>query len=323
MKPQFISRLTLSTLLTLWSSFCLGLLSPAPVEAKPPAASSDNIIVYQSSQLFNSEISRAIVTLQGVGGRGTGSIIKASGWVLTSEHIISHAHGGQVSVVTHDGVQHPGKVIAVDEDRDLALIKILTRQTFSTLPLADRNSIRLGQTVYALDDPFTSLENLIRGKLQKITGSTNLYTNLVLSPGDSGGPLLNSQGEIVGVNRAVIRFQSTEEQSTWGLANHLSTVYQFLEEARSGKLAAVSETRNRQGINLGITVSPDTLEIIKVEANSLADRWGLRPGDEIVGYNHRHIDSLAAFEDFLASNPSEVLLFLRRNDYLVRLRMRL
>ncbi|MDR9405323.1 MAG: trypsin-like peptidase domain-containing protein, partial [Halothece sp. Uz-M2-17] len=220
------------------------------------------------------EISAAIVTLQGVGGQGTGSIIKASGVVLTSEHVIRNAKRGQVSILTEEGISYPGKVIAVDTTQDLALIQILANQTFSTLPLADANSLEMGETVYALDDPSTSLNNWITGQLQKIEAKSRLYTNLTLSPGDSGGPLLNAEGKLIGINRAIVRFQSSEESQTFGMATHISTIRKFLENP-SQPAPPPQETAKVSDINLGITVQPETLEITQIEPNSLADQWGL------------------------------------------------
>jgi len=318
MKPQLISTWIVSITIALTGSLTTALF--APVEAQPNV-SNRNEETLSPSLPFN--ISGAVVTLQGAGGKGTGSIIEASGIVLTSEHIISDAQRGQVSVLTNDGVQYPGKVIAVDRDRDLALIQILSRQTFSTLPLADGNEINTEERVYALADPFLSLENLTSGTLKKITRATSLYSTILLSPGDSGGPLLNGEGEIIGVNRAIIRFQNAEGNSTWGLSTHINSVHHFLENARSSRLSSASENTENQTQKLGITVAPNTLEIIKIEPNSLADEWGLKIGDELVGFNHRPIEELGKLQEFLEKNPSEVLLFLRRNNYLVRLRMRL
>lgn len=294
----------------------------ASVEATPVPASSDSnseTIAWSLSPKHQS----AVVTLYGAGGKGTGSIIKASGLVLTSAHIITDAHGKKVSVVMKDGTQYPGKVIATDQERDLALVKILSRKTFTTLPLADSNSLDKGETVYALADPFASLEEFTSGKLRNMKQAQNIYTDIVLSPGDSGGPLLNSQGEIIGVNRATLSLESSDQKTTLGLATHIAAVYQFLQQAQSQTNTQRQETPATNSVNLGITVAPDTLEIIKIEPNSLADQWGLQPGDQLVAYNYHHLDSLEPLKEFLATNPSEVLLFLRRNDYLVRVRRKL
>lgn len=291
------------------------------VEATPvsPASDSNSATVSWSLSPDNQA---AVVTLYGAGGKGTGSIIKASGIVLTSAHILTDAHGRRVSVVTQDGNQYPGKVIATDKKRDLALVKILSDKTFATLPLANGNSLANGETVYALADPFASLETFTRGKLRKISETKHIYTDMRLSPGDSGGPLLNSQGKIIGVNRATVTFQGSNKP-TLGLATHIALVHQFLQQAQSPNNAQVQENSTTHQVNLGLTVAPDTLEIINVEPNSLADQWGLKPGDQLVAYNYKHLESLEPLKEFLATNPSEVLLFLRRNDYLVRLRRKL
>ncbi|AFZ43802.1 peptidase S1 and S6 chymotrypsin/Hap [Halothece sp. PCC 7418] len=268
------------------------------------------------------DISAAIVTLQGVGGKGTGSIIKASGIVLTSEHVIRNARRGQVSILTYDGTHYPGKVIAVDTAQDLALIQILANKTFPTLPLADAENIEVGETVYALDNPSTSLDKFITGQLQKIEAESHLYTNLKLSPGDSGGALLNAEGKLIGINRAIVRFQSSEQSQTFGMATHVNTIREFLENP-SQPAPPLQETAKVSDVNLGITVQPETLEITQIEPNSLADQWGLKTGDQIVGYNYRRIDNLNSLQAFLATNPDEILLFIRRKGYLVRLRFNL
>lgn len=316
MQRRLISSWALSLAIAIAGGF------QAPVEATPVATSSDSnseTIAWSLSPEHQS----AVVTLYGAGGKGTGSIIKASGLVLTSAHIITDAHGRKVSVVMKDGTQYPGKVIVTDQERDLALVKILSRHTFSTLPLADGNSLSKGETVYALADPFASLADFTSGKLRKIKATQNIYTDIVLSPGDSGGPLLNPRGEIIGINRATLSFQRSNQQTIWGLATHIAVVHQFLQQAQSQNNTQAQEATTANRVNLGITVAPDTLKITKIKPNSLADQWGLQPGDQLVAYNYQHLDSLEPLKEFLATNPSEVLLFLRRNDYLVRVRRKL
>jgi serine protease Do len=303
------------------SAIAGGFISSLEATAMPTPSHSNLETIERSLSL--EEISDAVVTLEAVGGRGTGSIIKANGIVLTSEHIVTYAERGQVSVVTEDGRHYPGQVIAIDRNSDLALIKIFSRETFSTLSLASADALERGQTVYALDDPFSSLEDLTTGELTQVVEPTSIYTNLLLNPGDSGGPLLNSQGEIIGVNRAIIRFQSGEQPTTLGLATHIASVREFLQKTQPIEEASWEDIAERKKVELGVTVVPDTLEIIRVKPGSLAERWGLRPGDEIVGYNYRNLESLEPLREFLATHPSEVILFLRRNDYLVRVRRRL
>ena len=319
MKRLLLSRYSL--LIAVVTGLSLPLLSQEIVTATPRADRTEARSL-PIKQLFSNEVSAAIVTLQGVGGKGTGIIIKASGVVLTSQHVINNAKDGQVSILTYDGVQYPGKVIAVDSQQDLALIQILSRETFSTLPLAEGNDLKVGETVYALDDPFTSLEKFTTGQLQKIEAESRVYSDILLSPGDSGGPLLNEAGKLIGINRAIVRFQSREQPETFGLATHISTIRDFIENP-SRQAPPPQETAKVSDVNLGVTVQPKTLEITEIEPNSLADQWGLKTGDQIVGYNYRRLDNLDALKAFLATNPDEILLFVRRNDYLVRLRFKL
>jgi len=253
-------------------------------------------------------IGEAIATLQGVGGKGTGTIIEARGIILTSEHVIRFARRGQVSVRTADGETYFGVVRFVDRQRDLALVEILSDRRFATLPLGDARTLAVGQRVYTLEDPFASTA-LISGRIREIAPDGNLFTDLALSPGDSGSPLLNEAGEIIGVNRAVVR---TQDNTSYGLAVNVATVKTFLANLPEAEVASDRP--------LGIVLSPNSLTIQKIAPESLAARWGLQPGDILVGLNNRPLNSLAQLEA-LRERTDEALLIIRRRNALTRLRI--
>jgi len=258
----------------------------------------------------------SIVTLFALGGRGTGSIVDASGLVLTSEHVIRRARRGQVSVRLADGQSYPARVVAVDRAADLAAVQILAERRFAALPLA-AGELAIGQTAYALDRPFESATVTIRGTLQRLAPHGNLYTDLALSPSDSGGPLLDMRGQLIGVNKAVFVVGSTG--TTYGIATDIATIRDFLARAAAGTAAPFDAPTPE----LGITVVPGTLEIAAVAPNSLAAGWGLQPGDRLAGLNQRPLSDLSELDRAIAAQPSELLLTVARGGYLAQLYIRL
>lgn len=144
-------------------------------------------------------------------GIGSGFIISADGYILTNEHVISNAQEIQVSVV---GISKPltARVIGVDEELDLAVLKIDAGKKLPTIKLGDSNDVDVGNWVIAIGNPYsldhTVTVGVISAKGRPVTVQDRNYRNLLqtdasINPGNSGGPLLNLQGEVIGINTAV------------------------------------------------------------------------------------------------------------------------
>lgn len=302
------------------------LLALVPAIAKPPATATvssqpPESPFPQQSIVQIPEISDAVVTLFGVGGKGTGTIVFPEGVVLTSEHVVRSARRGQVSVRLADGSSHPGRTIAVEPETDLALVQILANRRFATLPLNTSDDARVGQPVYALDRPFESLSALTSGTLRHIADDGQLFTDIVFSPGDSGGPLLDARGRVIGVNKAIVHFQDGSDR-TWGLAVNIAIVRDFVARARANPDGPLAPTPPPFS-GLGVTVEAGTTIVASIEPGSLADRWGLQPGDRLVAANNKLLESLEELNDFLRSRPPEAILTIERGDRFARLRIRL
>lgn len=133
---------------------------------------------------------------------------------------------------------------------------------------------------------------------------------------------MNAQGEIVGVNKAIIHFASDPER-TFGLATSVSGVQTWLEQA-------VTVVERGEGVipvstpplPLGITVKPGTLIVQSVAENSLAASWGLRVGDRIIAFNRRPLNSLQDLQTILVDrHPVEALLTIARSQRLATIRI--
>jgi putative serine protease PepD len=146
-------------------------------------------------------------------GSGSGSILDARGHVLTNNHVIRDAK--KLEVTLADGSKWPAKLVGTDPDNDLAVIKIeAPADKLKPLPLGDSQKLQVGQKVLAIGNPFglgltlttgiiSSLGRNIRSEVGTMIEDL-IQTDASINPGNSGGPLLNSEGEIIGINTAII-----------------------------------------------------------------------------------------------------------------------
>ena len=146
-------------------------------------------------------------------GSGSGSIIDTKGHILTNHHVVANAQ--KLEVTLADGSKWPAKLIGSDPDNDLAVIKIdVPKEKLKLIAMGDSKNLRVGQKVLAIGNPFglqrtlttgiiSSLGRTIRSEVGTLIEDV-IQTDAAINPGNSGGPLLNSEGEIVGINSAII-----------------------------------------------------------------------------------------------------------------------
>ncbi|HOX29993.1 MAG TPA: trypsin-like peptidase domain-containing protein [Candidatus Paceibacterota bacterium] len=153
--------------------------------------------------------------LQQVGG-GSGFIVASDGMIVTNRHVVSDDEA-EYTVYTQDGKKYPARVLAKDSIQDIAVLKIEGTEPFSTVKLGDSNNIQIGQTVIAIGNALGEFNNtvsvgVISGLSRTITagggGTTETLENIIqtdaaINSGNSGGPLFNLKGEVIGVNTAM------------------------------------------------------------------------------------------------------------------------
>ncbi len=146
-------------------------------------------------------------------GSGSGSIIDTKGHILTNYHVVANAQ--KLEVTLADGSKWPAKLIGSDPDNDLVVIKIdPPKEKLKVIPMGDSKSLRIGQKVLAIGNPFGLQRTLTTGIISSLGRTIRseagtliedvIQTDAAINPGNSGGPLLNSEGEIVGINSAII-----------------------------------------------------------------------------------------------------------------------
>ncbi len=147
-----------------------------------------------------------------VSGAGSGFVFDANGYILTNFHVVEGAQS--IEVVLGDQSRYPGKFIGADQRNDVAIVKIDPKgKQLAALPLGDSASLQVGQKVLAIGNPFGFQSTLTTGVVSAIgrtvqTSQTTfideaIQTDAAINRGNSGGPLINSHGEVIGINSAI------------------------------------------------------------------------------------------------------------------------
>ncbi|WP_227762048.1 trypsin-like peptidase domain-containing protein [Zhaonella formicivorans] len=239
-------------------------------------------------------------------GLGSGFIISKDGYILTNEHVIAGATDIQVQVTGYKE-SFPAKVIGKDFDLDLAVLKIESKKDLPTLKLGDSDKVKVGNWVVAIGNPLgldhTVTVGVISAKGRPIAVEDRQYKNLLqtdasINPGNSGGPLLNLQGEVIGINTAV----NASAQGI-GFAIPSSTVQEVLQDLMNkGKVSRPW---------IGVYLQPVTKEladyfglpkeegavVTSVIPGSPADKAGLKRGDVILEFNKKQIKTTTDLQE--------------------------
>lgn len=161
---------------------------------------------------------------------GTGCIIHKSGIILTSAHVISD--GKTIIVTTSNGQDYEARILKrFGEKKDIALLKINVSKELKTVKFGDSEKIKVGQKVFAIGNPFGFNGTLTQGIISRIDYTKNrIQTDAAINPGSSGGPLLNRNGEIIGINQAIYNPDNNISNIGIGFAIPINLVKEYLKE---------------------------------------------------------------------------------------------
>ena len=161
---------------------------------------------------------------------GTGCIIDKSGVILTSAHVVDI--GKTVVVTMSNGQNYDAKVLKhLGDNKDIALLKINVPVDLKTVKLGDSEKIKVGQKVLAIGNPFGFNGTLTQGIISRIDYAKNrIQTDAAINPGSSGGPLVNTTGEVIGINQAIYNPDDNVSNIGIGFATPINLVKEYLEE---------------------------------------------------------------------------------------------
>jgi len=229
-------------------------------------------------------------------GVGSGFIISADGYVMTNAHVVDGAD--EVYVTLTDKREFKAKIIGVDKRTDVALVKI-DGGNLPRLTMGDSNKIKVGEWVIAIGSPFGLDNTVTAGIISAKARETGEYlpliqTDVAVNPGNSGGPLLNMRGEVVGINSQI--YSRSGGYMGISFAVPIDEAMRVSEQLKStGKV-----TRGRIGVQIG-EVTKDVAESLglsktqgalvqRVEPGGPAEKSGLEAGDIILKFNGVTID---------------------------------
>ena len=134
---------------------------------------------------------------------GTGCIVTPDGLILTGSHVVENYK--TIDVTTHNGQTYKAQFVAqMGKNRDLALIKIEPKRPLKTVSFGDSENVKVGQRVLSIGNPFGFSNTLTQGIISRIDYVKNRFqTDAAINPGCSGGPLLNSDGEVIGISQSI------------------------------------------------------------------------------------------------------------------------
>lgn len=162
---------------------------------------------------------------------GTGCIIESSGVILTSSHVLE-GHK-KIKVTLANGEKYEGFVLSDKGVGDFALIKINTKKSLPVIKLGDSSRIKVGQKVLAIGNPFGFNRSLTEGIISRVDREKNkIQTDAAINPGCSGGPLLNMDGEVIGINQSIYNPDNNKSNIGIGFAIPVNLAKNFISEAK-------------------------------------------------------------------------------------------
>ncbi|MDP9083064.1 MAG: Do family serine endopeptidase [Pseudomonadota bacterium] len=230
-------------------------------------------------------------------GIGSGFIITADGYVLTNAHVVAEA--SEVVVKLTDRREFPAKVVGVDKRSDVALIKIAAKG-LPVVHFGDSARLKPGQWVIAIGSPF-GFENSVTAGVVSATARPLdenyvpfIQTDAAVNPGNSGGPLFNVDGQVIGINAQIYSRTGGYMGMSFAIPIDLalSVKDQLLSKgkvSRSRIGVAVQEVNQKLAMTFGLG-TPHGALISAVEPMSPGERAGLKPGDVITSVNGQNID---------------------------------
>jgi S1-C subfamily serine protease len=249
----------------------------------------------------------SVVSVDESDGGGSGVVVRQDGLILTNNHVVDQ---GRITVTLANGQQLPGRVLARDEDLDLAVVQV-SQHGLPVAPRADSDRLEVAQTAIAIGNPLGFEHTVTRGVVsavhRSLAGSPPglkdlIQTDAAINPGNSGGPLIDSSGRVIGINTAMIAGRGGTGRGL-SFAIPINTAHDLIQSiSPNGQPVGRARPRPARPM-LGVSLGDLTPEIAagyhmdvhdgalvgEVVSGSPADRAGLREGDIVTTVNGERV----------------------------------
>src|SRR5215471_4124918 len=249
---------------------------------------------------------------QTVQSLGSGVIIDPSGTIVTNDHVIRGASA--VHVMLADGRQIDAEVVGADAQNDLAVLRVQSKTPLPAAKLGTSSDLMIGETVVAIGAPFGLTKTVTSGVLSAMDRSFKandqlyidfLQTDAAINPGNSGGPLLNVDGEVIGINTAI--FSGAQGI---GFAIPVDKVRRIVQELKSfGKVRPAWVGINAMDLTAPVArrlgwERTDGVLVESVDAGSPAAQAGIRPGDVVIELGGSPVQDADEFQARVRGYPA-------------------
>ena len=248
-------------------------------------------------------------------GAGSGVIISTDGYIVTNNHVVEGAD--ELTVTLNDNKEYSARIIGTDKTTDLALIKI-TASNLPALPIGDSDKLKVGEWVLAVGNPFnlnsTVTAGIVSAKARSLGANgieSFIQTDAAINAGNSGGALVNTKGELVGINAML--YSQTGSYSGYGFAIPTTIMNKVVADLK--KYGTVQRgLLGIQGINVnnyydqqkeqGKELDLGTMEgvyVAKVEEDGSAAEAGLKEGDVITAVDGKKVVKMSELQEYLTN----------------------
>ncbi len=247
-------------------------------------------------------------------GSGSGVIISADGYIVTNNHVVADAD--ELTVTLNDNKEYSARIIGTDKTTDLALIKI-EGKNLPAITIANSENIKVGEWVLAVGNPF-NLTNTVTAGIVSAKGrslyqngvESFIQTDAAINPGNSGGALVNTRGELIGINAML--YSQTGSFSGYGFAIPTSIMNKVVSDLKTygtvqravigiqgSDVKNYVDSQKDQGkdIDLG---TMEGIYVAKVSEESAAEEAGLKEGDVITAIDNKEVTKMADLQEYLA-----------------------
>lgn len=253
-------------------------------------------------------------------GSGSGVIISTDGYIVTNNHVVADAD--ELTVTLNDNKEYSARIVGTDKTTDLALIKI-DGKNLPAITIANSEDIKVGEWVLAVGNPF-NLTNTVTAGIVSAKGrslyqngvESFIQTDAAINPGNSGGALVNTRGELIGINAML--YSQTGSFSGYGFAIPTSIMNKVVDdlkkygtvqravigiEGQDVKNYVDAQKDQGKDVDLG---TMDGIYVAKVTEESSAEEIGLKAGDVITAIDGKTVNKMADLQEYLAQKrPGE------------------
>lgn len=248
-------------------------------------------------------------------GTGSGVIVDPTGYIITNNHVIRNSQ--ELSVTLNNNKTYKAEIIGTDPETDIAILKINTDEDLPVVSFGDSDGAKIGEWVLAVGNPFnltsTVTAGIISAKSRDLTGGQSfIQTDAAVNPGNSGGALVNTQGELIGINTAISSQTGSYVGYSFAVPSNIAKkiYYDIVEygNIQKGVLGvSILNKSSEEAVELGVN-EIEGVYVSEVTHKSGAEKAGIKKGDIIKQLDHIEISKFEDLRGYLKTKrPNDIV----------------